>query len=180
MKKEIFWQDPERLTSGLVQEIKESKTMENVFDIKKYDGGSAEVPSYELLTIYDLEVFPISKEEIGTDTDWDQLFYQKKFINDIVATFKYKTKYGDIFKIDIRNTGEQRIFLDGELIINDPDKLLKNKNNIDENDTCWLVAEYYYLNNNGQYTSVSNSYDIYGTVYGSISEVLDSIADEDF
>jgi hypothetical protein len=77
----------------------------------------------------------IDKKDIGTAKDDAQYFYQLLgHSNTIIAEFTCK---GQAFVVSLN--GNQRMYLNGEWIYDDPDLYLANKTEVEFEYSCWLL-----------------------------------------
>ena len=121
------------------------------------------MPTEELSNI---DISVIDKDDIGTTKDDAQYFYQVLgHSNTIIAEFTYK---GQAFMISLN--GNQRMYLNGEWIYDDPDLYLANKTEMEFEYSCWLLL---HLATESRDLSIP----IDDTPYMSIEEVLKSVKD---
>ena len=108
-----------------------------------------------------IETCIISEVEIGTEKDYDQYFYQLGAKNIAVFSGVYKEHVLEIF-----NAGEQKVFYKGEELIEQPEVILANKDDLDYVDSCWLLLSIY-KSGNLLFTSDDDL-----TIYSSIKEAI--------
>ena len=135
----------------------------------------------------------ISKNEIGTELDNDQLFYQQGFKQgDVVASFAIKTKESDeeLFSLNLAVRGEQTVFSqkegdDFELVCGEPERFLelKRQDLLEYGLNCWIEIDLSYDAAKYDISSSWKSNFFDDEILGSISEMsfdetwLDEIVD---
>lgn len=123
----------------------------------------------------------ISKNEIGTELDSDQLFYQRGFKQgDVVASFSIKAKESDeeLFSLNLAVRGEQTVFSqkdgdDYEMVCDEPKRFLelKRQDLLEYGMNCWIEID---LGYDTEVYNVSSSWEssyFEGNILSSISEM---------
>ena len=187
----IFEVDGQGYTAGEINSLNLNDDIEdscNGCPVCKTDSYLSDIPGE------DLNVIAIDPEEVGTMKDLDQFFYQKEFRSgDIVATYNL-----DEYEMKVVCCGNQTVNIcenkkgelvpvdsyEGEIVslTNDPERFLKalelqnksGKEYLVYGDSCWLDIEVYKGSD-----LLFRNYDVFGSVFGSISEAVQALTLED-